>query len=189
MKVLQINATYGYGSTGKNVQEQHEYFLSKGIDSYVAYGIIGDNNERIFQIGSVFDHKIHALMSRITGKQGEFSLAATRKLLSKIDQIKPDIVHLHNLHSNYIHLPTLLEYLGEKDIATVLTLHDFWFFTGRCYHYLYDKCDRYKENCGKCPYLKRERAWFDYSAQMLKEKRKSLLTSNICHHTRQLTNP
>ena len=67
MKVLQINATYGKGSTGRNVQEQHEYYLSQGVDSYVAYAIVGENSERVFRIGSTVDHKLHALLSRITG--------------------------------------------------------------------------------------------------------------------------
>ena len=28
------------------------------------------------------------------------------------DEIKPDVVHLHNLHSNYIHIPTLFSFLA-----------------------------------------------------------------------------
>lgn len=163
MKVLQINATYGRGSTGRNVQEQHEYYLSKGVDSYVAYAIVGENNERVFRIGNTLDHKLHALLSRITGRQGSYSKLATRKLLKKMDAIQPDIVHLHNLHSNYIHLPSLLKYLAKKNIATVITLHDFWFFTGRCYHYLYDNCEKYQAECNKCPYLKRTHSLFDFS--------------------------
>lgn len=163
MKVLQINATYGRGSTGRNVKEQHEYYLSNGVDSYVAYAIVGENNERVFCIGNTFDHKLHALLSRITGRQGRYSYLATRKFLKKIDKIAPDVVHLHNLHSNYIHLPSLLKYLAKKNIATVLTLHDFWFFTGRCYHYLYDGCEKYQMECGRCPYLKRTHSIFDFS--------------------------
>ena len=163
MKVLQINATYGKGSTGQNVKEQHEYYLSQGVDSYVAYAIVGKNNERVFRIGNTLDHKLHALLSRITGRQGVFSYLATRKLLRKMDELKPDVVHLHNLHSNYIHLPSLLTYLAEKDIATVVTLHDFWFFTGRCYHYLYDHCEKYQTECGNCPYLKRTHSLLDFS--------------------------
>ena len=73
MKVLQINATYGRGSTGRNVQEQHEYYLSKGVDSYVAYAIVGEKNERVFRIGNTIDHKAHALLSRLTGRQGKYS--------------------------------------------------------------------------------------------------------------------
>ena len=61
MKILQINATYGRGSTGRNVQEQHEYYLSQGVDSYVAYAIRGEKTEKTFRIGTTLDHKFHAL--------------------------------------------------------------------------------------------------------------------------------
>ena len=163
MKVLQINATYGRGSTGRNVKEQHEYYLTQGVDSYVAFAIAGEQSERVFRIGNTLDHKLHALLSRVTGRQGGYSYLATRKLLKRMDEIAPDVVHLHNLHSNYIHLPSLLKYLAKKDIATVITLHDFWFFTGRCYHYLYYGCEKYQTECGNCPYLKRTHALFDFT--------------------------
>lgn len=172
MKVLQINATYGKGSTGQNVKEQHEYYLSQGVDSYAAYAIVGENSERVFRIGNALDHKLHALLSRITGRQGNFSYLATRKLLKKMDELQPDVVHLHNLHSNYIHLPSLLTYLAEKDIATVVTLHDFWFFTGRCYHYLYDRCEKYQTECGDCPYLKRTHSLLDFSKKDFQERKR-----------------
>ena len=171
MKVLQINATYGRGSTGRNVKEQHEYYLSQGVDSYVAYAIVGEDNERVFRIGNTLDHKVHALLSRITGRQGRYSYFATQKLLKRLDAIQPDVVHLHNLHSNYIHLPSLLKYLAKKNIATVITLHDFWFFTGRCYHYLYDNCEKYQTGCGKCPYLKRTHSLFDFSRKDFLERK------------------
>ena len=37
MKVLQINAVYGVGSTGIIVEDIHKLSLSKGIESFVAY--------------------------------------------------------------------------------------------------------------------------------------------------------
>ena len=171
MRVLQINATYGVGSTGRNAKEQHEYYLSRGVDSYVAYAIRGEKTEKTFRIGTLLDHKIHALMTRLTRKQGYFSYFSTKRLLKKMDKIKPDVVHLHNLHSNYIHLPTLLKYLGRHDIATVITLHDFWFFTGGCCHYLYEDCQRFQAGCGDCPYIKRIHYPIDVSKKIVKDRR------------------
>ncbi|MDE7136024.1 MAG: glycosyltransferase, partial [Muribaculaceae bacterium] len=136
MKVLQINAVYGYSSTGVIMKHIRDYSIRSGIESYVAFskghGLKEDN---IYEIGSYADHKIHALLSRIAGKQGYFSYFATKRLLKYIGEIKPDIVHLHNLHSNYINLNMLLKYLAEKDIITVVTMHDCWYFTGGCFHY------------------------------------------------------
>ena len=39
MKILQINAVYGNGSTGNIVRDIHELCLSKNIDSFVAYSL------------------------------------------------------------------------------------------------------------------------------------------------------
>lgn len=151
MRVLQINATYGYGSTGRNVMEMDGYLNSLCQESYVAYGIITEKKDKnIFRVGDIIDHKCHALLMRITKKQGSYSRLATRKLCRAISKLKPDIVHLHNLHSNFICLNDLLEFLVERKIRTVLTLHDCWFFTGRCYHYYGYTCDQWKTGCEHC---------------------------------------
>ena len=80
---------------------------------------------------------------------------------------------LNNLHANYIHLPLLLRYLAEKDIATVAVLHDCWFYTGHCCHYTAAGCCKWQEHCGGCPARKQyNRSWFfDRSADMLADKK------------------
>lgn len=154
MKILQINATYGIGSTGRNVMETHRYLEKNGHESYVAWGILTTErkNENIFRVGNLIDHKWHALMMRITGKQGYYSRCATKKLCKKIESIQPDIIHLHNLHSNYICLPILLNFLADRNYPVAITLHDCWFFTGGCYHFVMNNCDSWKENCDKCKF-------------------------------------
>lgn len=173
MKVLQINAVYGGGSTGRMTMELHEYMLRQGIDSYVACskGTAPSDSRQIY-IGNPMDVKLHSLMSRVTGLQGYFSKRATIKLLKRIDQLQPDIVHLGNLHSNYINVKMLLNYLGKHGIATVIVLHDCWFFTGKCSHYTIDQCDRWKDKCGNCPRLKKDiPSWmFDCTTKMLGDK-------------------
>ncbi|MBQ4510328.1 MAG: glycosyltransferase [Clostridia bacterium] len=154
MKVLHINAVYHYGSTGMIVEDIHNLSLEKGIDSYVVYSTSSKSENRIsnpYQMGKSFPKKLHALLSRINGRQGYFSKNSTKKLLNYLDKIKPDIVHLHNLHANYINLNMLLDYLAKKDISTVVTLHDCWFFTGGCYHYTNQGCYKWQEKCGNCP--------------------------------------
>ena len=132
MKVLQINATYGYSSTGLIVKDISDMLTKNGEQSYVAYQMCLDAPTNSYRVGNKLDWKVHALLCRVFGKQGYYSKWATKKLLSCIDKIKPDIVHLHNLHSNYVHLNMVLDYLAKKDIATVITFHDCWYFTG-CY--------------------------------------------------------
>lgn len=151
MKILQINATYNIGSTGRIVADLHKKALERGYESYVGCAISNDENNKIIKIGNTLDHKVHALLCRISGKQGYFSKGATKEFLEIADKIEPDIIHIHNLHSNYINLNALLDYVGRKNIALVMTLHDCWFFTGKCFHYTVANCKKWKENCGHCP--------------------------------------
>lgn len=128
MKVLQINAVYGFKSTGIIVKDIENCIEQSGSDAYVAYATSNGMPKRGYKIGNKFDWKIHALYARIFGKQAYASKRATKKLLKWIDSIAPDVVHLHNLHSNYINLNLLCDYLAKNNIKTVVTLHDCWFF-------------------------------------------------------------
>lgn len=153
MKILQINAVYGKGSTGVIVQDLHELSLRNGMQSYVAYSSLPKHYKTVengYQIGKSFGKKLHALYYRIFGKQAYFSRHATKQLIKIIQQIQPDIIHLHNLHSNYIHLNKLLACLARENITTVVTLHDCWFYTGGCFHYTSTRCDHWLKDCKKC---------------------------------------
>lgn len=178
MKVLQINAVYGQGSTGTIVRDIEKMCEESGIECYMA-----SPDKKVLKakhgyvIGNTLDHKIHALLSRIHGKQAYYSHIPTRNLIRWIDEIKPEIVHLHNLHSNYIHLNMLLHYLAEKDIKTIVTLHDCWFLTGGCFHYTAAGCDKWLTNCKNCPKKKEDTPAFfsKQSAKILADRKKFLL--------------
>lgn len=176
MRILQINALYGIGSTGVIVKDISDLCESLNIECYVASP---DSNvlksRRGYKIGNKLDHKLHALLSRIAGKQAYFSTCATRKLSKFIDAVSPDIVHLHNLHSNYIQMNKLLEYLAVKKIPVILTLHDCWFYTGGCFHYTVSRCRKWQNECGACPrrYMDFPAYIFDRSNQILNDKKNS----------------
>ena len=177
MKVMQINAVYGVGSTGVIVEDLHNLSLKNGIESYVSYSTTNKNPEDIkngYVIGGTLGKKIHAVFSRIGGKQAYFSSYATKKLIKHIESVKPDIVHLHNLHSNYVNLNLLLDYLGKKDIKTVVTLHDCWFYTGGCFHYTAVGCNKWQESCGNCPKKMQDTPALlkDNSEKILKDRKK-----------------
>lgn len=177
MRVLHINAVYGTGSTGVIVADIHKKSLQNNIESYVAYAISPISKDKIpnaYKIGSVVDRKVHAVLGRINGKQAYFSKKATGKLLQHMDLLKPDIVHLHNLHSNYVNLNILLKYLAENDISTVITLHDCWFYTGGCFHYTQAGCFKWLEQCKDCPKKGQDtRAYIrDCSNEILEDRRK-----------------
>lgn len=173
MKVLQINAVYGYSSTGIIVKDIQQCCMDNGIDAYVAFQKgHGIPNSHTYEIGHVYDHKLHALLSRVAGKQAYFSNSATKGLLKYIDDIQPDIVHLHNLHNNYINLNMLLDYLAKKNISTVITLHDCWYYTGGCFHYTTAGCNRWRTGCGNCPKQKLDTPalLYDASAAILQDR-------------------
>ena len=174
MRVLQINAVYEKYSTGRTTKELHEAMLAKGFESYVASPDLGSLNENCYLIGNHIDRKIHAVCSRFFGNQGYYSKRATMGLIDYIEKIHPDIIHLRNLHSNYINLPVLLGYIAEKQIATVITLHDSWFYTGKCVYYIEVNCDRWRYECGNCPALKigNTSLFFDRSREMLLDKKR-----------------
>lgn len=173
MKIVQINSVYEYGSTGKIVSELHRALKNTGYDSFVFCSNYKDVDHNIFCIGSSLSKIIHSILSRFTGLQGYFSFIATYRLLRNMDEIIPDVVHLHNLHSNYINVNMVLDYLSEKQIPTIITLHDCWLFTGHCCHYTQDACDRWINGCGKCPSIhKWNKSWFfDTSSKIWKDRK------------------
>lgn len=172
MKVLQINAVLGFGSTGIIVKDVGDMLEREGHEAYYAYQSSSYTPKRGFKIGNKLDWKYHALYTRIFGKQAYASKRATKALLKWIDGVKPDVVHLHNLHSNYINLNMLCDYLAENNVPTVITMHDCWYFTGKCTHYLHRGCERWRESCGACPQLKSEvSSWiFDNTSKVLSDR-------------------
>lgn len=177
MRVLQINAVYGFKSTGVIVKDIGETLVQNGEEAYFAYQTTSQVPENGYKIGNKLDWKWHALYSRIFGKQAYASKRATKKFLKWVDAIQPDIVHFHNLHSNYIHLNMLCEYLAKKNIPTVITMHDCWYFTGKCTHYSAVKCNKWQASCGGCPLNKSEQPSLlcDCTSKVLKDKTAHLL--------------
>ena len=144
-----------------------------------------------FAFGGKVGIYLHAGLSRVTDRAGFYSRRATRSLIRQLEQYKPDLVHLHNLHGYYLHLPTLFDWLKQKDLPVVWTLHDCWAFTGHCAYYTLAKdapsqnarrrraevhttgCDRWQYGCGQCV-LKHSypsSLVMDQSARNWKEKR------------------
>lgn len=172
MKIVQINYVYQYSSTGRTTKEMHESLIQKGHDSYVFCSNFHKPDLRIFKIGSVVGHKFHSIASRITGYQGLFSYYSTKRMISLLKQIKPDIVILRNLHANYINIPLLGRYLSQNDIPVVNVLHDCWSFTGHCCYYTEDKCSKWQTECFDCPIMHKynKSYFFDTSRKMYKMK-------------------
>lgn len=150
MKLLQINSVYRYASTGRTTYELEKCMTDLGWDCYAACADMELEDDHHIKLGSLNGHRIHSLLARILGLQGFFSSCTTAKLLRWIKKIRPDVVHLRNLHSNYINILFLLRYLAKHDIPTVVTLHDFFFFTGGCCTANDYTCLKWHTACCKC---------------------------------------
>ena len=174
MKIVQINAVYKASSTGRTTFELHTALEKMGHESFVFCSDHDEPQNNIFQIGNSKDHKCHATLSRVFGKQVYFSKGATRRVLAKLSEIQPDIVILRNLHANYIHLPLLLDFLVRNDVATLLVLHDFWFMTGHCCYYTNIGCDKWRTECHHCPLLHtyNKSLFFDRSRKIFRDKKR-----------------
>lgn len=173
MRVIQINAVPG-GSTGKLALALHEKACDNNAESRFIYTSGQTDKKGIVKIGSTFDQKAHALLSRLTGLQGYWSNWQTKKILDFIADFAPDVVHIHNLHANNINIRMLLTFLAKQKIAVCVTLHDCFFFTGHCSYYTDIKCSRWQDACGDCPAMKRynKSLFFDTSRKALADKKK-----------------
>ena len=101
--LLQINVTANWGSTGKIVEEIGKIAISTGWESYVAYGRhMNISSSKLIKIGNKWGIYIHGILSRLFDNHGLASKRATKKLITKIKEIKPDIIHLHNIHGYYL---------------------------------------------------------------------------------------
>lgn len=168
MKVLQINATFiNGGSTGRIVADLKNIMEQNGIDSYVAYGIKSTNKvaDKTFHIQSKKELLMSQLQSRIFASHGFNNVAATKRLVSYMDEVHPDIIHLHNIHGYYVNCKMLFDYIKKVNIPVVWTLHDCWAFTGWCAYFDFSMCDRWKTHCHNCPSKKDYPiAWFSSRA-------------------------
>lgn len=176
MKTVLINSC-NFGSTGNIMLEIAETAENGGYTAAVCYPQSRDNSrkqkEKDFIIGTRFSRNIHLMLAEITGLNGCFSYFSTLKLLKKLDKLKPDIIHLHNLHNCYINLSLLFKYIKKHNIKTVWTLHDCWAFTGHCPHFDMIGCDKWKTGCYSCPqYKEYPKSLFDNSKYMYRLKKK-----------------
>ena len=152
MKIIEIN-TVNYGSTGKIALGIRKICKENGVECKLAYRYMenGNHENNSYLISSWLDCHIHNRIAKYTALQGNFSYFHTLAFLKKISKYKPDVIHLHNLHGNYINIPLLFKYIKKQNIKVVWTLHDCWSFTGICPHFDMIGCEQWKYGCKKCP--------------------------------------
>ena len=158
------------------MQEIGELAMANGWESYIAYSGGRDGikpcKSTLMPVGGKLDVAAHGLWTRLTDRHGLASWGATRKFIKEIEALKPDVIHIHNIHGYFLNYKLLFDYLKKADIPVVWTIHDCWLYTGHCYYYSSVGCDRWKSGCGNCPQRKAfPSSWLiDRSAGNYKDK-------------------
>lgn len=151
-KLLLINVSANSGSTGRIAEEIGQTAISRGYDSYFAFGRIGrESKSSLIRIGNDWDIRWHGLESLLFDNHGFGSRKATKQFIKEIERIQPDVINLHNIHGYYLNEEILFEYLAKMDIPMVWTLHDCWPFTGHCSYFDRYHCEKWKSGCHHCP--------------------------------------
>ncbi len=178
-KLLQINVTANWGSTGKIAEQIGTCAMSHDWESYMAYGrMMNPSQSLLIKVGSRLDVYKHYVENLVLDNEGLASRSATRRFLRKIEEIKPDIIHLHNIHDHWLNYEILFKYLNTTDIPILWTFHDFWAVTGHCAHFIRAKCDKWQIECKSCPLSK---SLIDRSRRNFLLKKKLLLANNNLH--------
>lgn len=175
-RILFINTVCGFGSTGKLVCELAN---SDEYESLVCYGRHSyDGAINSYKFSNFFDNTFGAIRTILFDNNLNICSLATKRLIKKIKEFNPDIIHLHNLHGYYINVEMLFNFLKEYNKPVIWTLHDCWSFTGYCPHFDYAKCEKYKTECNDCKHR------FSYPFSLFKQnlkkdyyKKKELFTS------------
>lgn len=155
MKVLVVNSYDVLGGAARAAMRLHKSLLNIGVESEMIvqfkssddYTVIGPStktNKVINKVRLFFDT---LPLSRYKNRPNTYfspSWLPFSNAVDKINQRKPDIVHLHWINDGMLRI----EDLAKINAPIVWTLHDMWPFTGGC-HYS-NECTRYKKSCGSC---------------------------------------
>lgn len=175
MKIVQINATCGIGSTGKICVGISRLMCADNIENYILFSSRTSGYPLGIACAADCDLKLEALKSRILGNYGFNSQKATQKMIRELERIDPDIVHLHNIHGHDCNLEILFSYFRRKKTKLIWTFHDCWAFTAYCPHFTMMKCGKWRTQCSGCV-QHREFSWFFDRSGSLFRKKKELFT-------------
>jgi glycosyltransferase involved in cell wall biosynthesis len=126
----------------------------------------------ISRISARFEHQI--LIGHRAANTGKFSAGIHRRvnqraLLERIEEVRPDVVHLHWIAGGFL-LPQTLTSLRYP---LVWTVRDFWPLTGGC-HYPVAHCVSYQTGCSSCPMF--EQPWLAKVPGHLLQRKRQLWT-------------
>lgn len=171
-RILLIDVNCKYSSTGKIVYDLYQGIRANGREAAVCYGRGPSiKEENIYKFGLDWETTIHAGLARITGYNGYYSPISTERIIKYINNYKPDLIHIHELHAYFVNIKKLLVYIKQKGIPVVWTFHCEYMYTGKCGHAY--ECTKFRRECGNCPAIRDypKSIFLDRTKKMLKMKK------------------
>ena len=175
MKIAQLNCSFN-GSPGTLMKLLSDTMNRKQIENRMYYTFGTADSELAVKYSTDTRIKFNALRSRITGKYGFVSNNETTKLISLLNDFQPDLVHIHTIHGHDLNVAHFFQYLSEKQIPVVYTIHDTWPFTGYCPNYNWSHCMKWQDYCHGCPVYHTYSWFFDRSEENFNKKKEALLS-------------
>lgn len=164
MKTLILSATDIQGGAARASYRLHQGFKEIDVDCQMLVQIkYGDDSKVLGAsassgIGNAMSG-LRLTLDRLPLKSCSYSSPSYSapwlpdRLLSRVNQIDPDVINLHWINGGYLNIETI----AKLNRPLVWTLHDMWSFTGGC-HYN-QECDRYTKSCGICPQIGSKNNW------------------------------
>jgi len=159
MKILIVSAYDIRGGAHKAAYRLHEALLSDGHDSQMLVQQKFSNDSRVLTSFGGKYKKILAktrfhldqlpvkLYSKRTNTLFSVACLPSEYIVTKINEINPDIVHFHWICDGMIKTEDLLKI--ERPLF--FSLHDMWLFTAGCHYH--EGCENYKDECRYCKVL------------------------------------
>ena len=122
--------------------------------------------------------RLRIFLSNLFSRKNLFaiSIANTGSNVTELPEFKQaDIIHLHWINQGFLSLKEL-DKIVKSGKPIVWTMHDMWPITGICHPSR--ECNKYKQNCGECPFLNRNKQ-NDLSQRIFTQKKEIYKKSNI----------
>lgn len=178
ISVLHVNTVDIDGGAARAANRLHKALLAENIDSKMLVQLKASDDETVIGPNSKIQKLIYKARPSIdyrplqkyknrTASLFSPCLLPFSDLIRRIDQVNPDIVHLHWVQSGMLNIDDLFKIKAP----IVWTMHDMWPLTGGCH---YDEnCGRYDIGCGSCKVLS-SKTDNDLSRKIFKKKQSAL---------------
>ena len=195
MKILIVSTFDEFGGAAKATYRIHKSLLTQGIDSKMLVQRKQSDDETVQTLSKTKIKKVANYFLRPALDRSPLVFYKNKTLFSPswvgfsnivdtINEINPDIVHLHWICGGLIKI----EDLTRIKAPIVWGLLDMWAFTGGCHYNQH--CENFKKNCGNCKILG-SKTDYDLSRLIHYKKKKvynQLPSMTIIGHSKWLAN-